>query len=356
MTDPASHPPLGLRRAVMATEAERWLARHDRGLSVEEAKAFALWRTASPDHAREFDQLAAAWHAADGVKANADLVAWSEQIDLDTRRAARQRRTRRARFAWTGVLAAAAAVVLTWTGPWRERPLEGGGPPIVQTASIEVRPSTARRLTLPDGSIAALRGDSEVQLVFTPTERRVRLVRGEAYFAVQRIPERPFVVEVDGMGVRAVGTAFNVRRDRGAADVLVTEGTVSLHGAEPATLAPEAPRVVANQRARVEGLVKGGPLGTVAVQLLSPAEVEQALSWQRTRLVLDRTTLADAVVAFNQHGGARLEVGDSTVAERRMSGTFRADNAEAFVRLLEQAAEVRVERRPDGVVLLYAVE
>ena len=47
-----------------ATAAERWLARHDRGLSPAETTAFAAWRAASPAHAAEFDRLQHAWQAA----------------------------------------------------------------------------------------------------------------------------------------------------------------------------------------------------------------------------------------------------------------------------------------------------
>ena len=52
---------------------------------------------------------------------------------------------------------------------------------------------------------------ADVSVLYTPTERRVRLDRGEANFKVAKANERPFFVLVGGFRVRAVGTEFNVR-------------------------------------------------------------------------------------------------------------------------------------------------
>jgi transmembrane sensor len=56
---------------------------------------------------------------------------------------------------------------------------------------------------------------------------------GEAHFFVEKDPQRPFVVNAAGIDVRAVGTAFNVRIDPAAVEVLVTEGRVRVDPAVP---------------------------------------------------------------------------------------------------------------------------
>jgi transmembrane sensor len=77
------------------------------------------------------------------------------------------------------------------------------------------------------------------------------------------------------------------------------------------------------------------------------------LAWQRTRLVFNRTALGEAVEAFNRHGSRRLELGDPALRDRLLGGTFRADNVEAFVRLLEQSDGLRAEHHPDGRIVLW---
>ena len=65
----------------IAAEAERWLARHDRGLSPVEAEAFARWRAESPGHAAEFERLSASWSAADGLKTSHGLTALTTRLE-----------------------------------------------------------------------------------------------------------------------------------------------------------------------------------------------------------------------------------------------------------------------------------
>lgn len=338
----------------IATEAERWLGRHDRGLDAAEMAAFLAWRAASPAHGAEFDRLAQAWRAAESLQADAELVQRATRLEALTRTPSRRYNPR----VWATGLAAAAVVALAFFN--LSQPAQTTANALAASAAapasrVDVQPSTARELVLPDGSIVRIRGDSVVEPAYSDRERRVRLVRGEAHFAVRKDPSRPFIVDSRGVAIRAVGTAFNVADTAGALDVLVTEGVVALEAAPSAgSSAPaDSPQARAGERATIP-LAAGQPalhLRTIAP--LSPADIDRALAWQTTRLTFRAASLADALAAFNTHGGARIELADPTLSAREVSGTFRADRAEAFVRLLEQASEVRVERAADGRVRLH---
>lgn len=78
------------------------------------------------------------------------------------------------------------------------------------------------QLQLSDGSIVYLNSGSEIQLFdnFTGTSREVRL-KGEAFFEVAHNPNKPFIVTVDKLSVRALGTSFNVRAFGETSDVAV---------------------------------------------------------------------------------------------------------------------------------------
>ena len=84
--------------------------------------------------------------------------------------------------------------------------------PALQGLRVIPRPE---RLTLADGSVAELNHGGKFEVAFTATERRLRLVAGELHVTVAQNPTWPFIVEVDGIVVRAVGTVFNVRRGPG---------------------------------------------------------------------------------------------------------------------------------------------
>src|SRR5258708_2070091 len=83
-----------------------------------------------------------------------------------------------------------------------------------------------RQVPLSDGSVVAINTQSTVEVAMHANVREVTLTRGEAWFRVAHDTKRPFIVSAGGIRVRAVGTAFSVRRRDEGADVAVSEGVV----------------------------------------------------------------------------------------------------------------------------------
>ena len=54
---------------------------------------------------------------------------------------------------------------------------------------------------------------------------------------------------------------------------------------------------------------------------------------------------------FNRYNRRRITVGDEATAAILVGGNFRADNVEAFVRLIESGFGVTSSRRGDTIVL-----
>jgi transmembrane sensor len=175
------------------------------------------------------------------------------------------------------------------------------------------------------------------------------LVNGEAHFVVAKSPGRPFFVSVGPVTVRAVGTAFNIRHASAAIEVLVTEGTVRVERAlaAPAARADAAPglnpALVAGQRARIDR--PSDQASVIDVSEVGRTEIDEVLAWQGTRLVFSGTRLDEVVAAFNRYNQHRLTLGDRKLRERTLTGTFRADNLEGFLRLVRQMVDVKAEQR-----------
>lgn len=356
----SERPHFSLAGLTPAEAAAAWLARHDRGLTPAEEGEFAAWRDADPRHAEEYAQLATEWEGFDLAKRDPELAAMARELDQRTRGVSSispaRRQATHGRVFWFTALAAAAAVMVM-VSLWRRQPANEAH---AGTITYQVVPSSARQLRLEDGSIVALRGDSEIATDFTPAERRVRLVRGEAHFTVTKNPNRPFIVSAGGVAVRAVGTAFNVRLGPASIEVLVTEGRVGVNDAAGSrTLLPTtesaAPVLTAGQRVVIDAATLRVREAAPRIDAVTAADMEQALAWQTTRLVFNRTPLREAVAAFNRHEnhGHRLMLGTDALGDRLLGGTFRADNVDGFVRLLQLTADVRVEQRGDGTLVLW---
>lgn len=341
--------PEGPNRAA-ADAAADWVVREDRGLSAGERREFAAWRAADPRHAAEHARLRSTWGALDASRQVPELSALAEAA-LERGRA---RRRGRRRFRAATAAAAAALLMLAGWLQWGEvRPTPA---PRFAKENYRVLAPTLQRTVLADGSVAELNGDSRIEVVYTATERRVRLLRGEAHFVVAKNPERPFHVSAGPVTVRAVGTAFNVRLAAEKIEVLVTEGKVRLEHADGPHVtegaAAATPSLVEGQRAIYRAPTASAP-PAIDVDEVNRAEIDHELGWQSTRLVFNNTPLDEVVEGFNRYNRHRLTLGDPRLRERTLTGIFRADNREGFVRLLRASVDVKAEQRtPHETVLL----
>lgn len=312
------------------TEAARWTVLRDRGLSAKEAVKFQLWLATDERHAEAMRRCVRTWSRLDRLP---DRVGREVLQEAARRRAFWQR-------AWLGGALAAAAMIVVAV--------------LLRPGWLEHPDSGLRTLALRDGTTVRLNVGGEIVEQFTPAERRVKLVRGEANFAVTKNPARPFIVQAGEIEVRAVGTAFNVHLQSGAVDVLVTEGVVKLNAAGAAAVSPsraEIPLLSSGHRA-VVALAPSSPDVAVVVTTMSPEEISHALAWQEPLLRLGGATLAELVVSFERRTGRRVILADPGLADLRLGGRIRADDVEGFTSLLETVLEIDVRHEADGTMVL----
>jgi transmembrane sensor len=340
--------------AIEATAAA-WLAERDDGFTPQQQAQFERWRQADRRHAAAVDRLEQTWTALKQLREYRPEALVHPDRDLLARP-----RTRKVVLFPALVTALAAAAVIALAAVWfwpRATPASA-----VQPDHFATTTGGYQRTTLTDGSVVELNASSEVRVHYTAAERRVQLVRGEANFTVAKNRERPFWVEAGTVAVRAVGTAFNVRMDARAVEVLVTEGKVQVDRTAVAGAAvPAAQSVVAipvlsaGQRATVLLLPDAVAAPAPQVELVAPEVMREALAWQGPRLVFSDTPLSEVVAQFNRRNQVQLVLGDAELGALPVGGSFRAENVEAFVRLLASDADIAVTRDgPDRIVLRKA--
>jgi transmembrane sensor len=330
-------------------EAADWLARRDRGLSPEEQDQYLQWLRASPEHGAALARAEATFRRV------LQLSAWQHEHSAEPNPDLLARPKRRPSWWWPVVGAAAAAVLAIGLWSWQS-------PRVPSTTMAEAKSylRVNERRVLPDGSRVELKDGSTLDVRYASGERRVRLTGGEAQFSVMKDVARPFVVEVAGVAVRAVGTVFDVRLGSDAVEVLVTEGKVRVGRAasEPGQVFAdvrgteiEPPLVGASQRALVA--LDDRDLMPV-VSDVSSDEISRALAWQAPRLQFDETPLAEAITEFNRRNRHQLVLADAAAGSLRISGTFRPDNVDGFVNLLGELGLRAQSRDADTTVLRRA--
>ena len=153
--------------------------------------------------------------------------------------------------------------------------------------------------------------------------RDISLERGEALFQVAHDASRPFVVHVNDLQIRAIGTAFTVRREGARTDVLVTEGTVEI--AREGQSGREVRRVTADQRALVVS-----PASPPDIEPVQPEAMERELAWRDGKASFVGEPLSTAVAEINRHSRKRIVIDDPDLAAQPVIGVFNANDAEGF--------------------------
>lgn len=303
-------------------QAADWAARVDNGpLSAEEQSALDAWLAGDSRRLGAYAKARAVFAHVQRAKAlgpDYDAAAFAAQpVNAPAMPNRRQ--------LWMGGAAAAAAVALT-AGVG----LQARGQPF-RTKRGEVR-----LVPLPDGSSMTLNTASRATIDFSATERRVRLIAGEALFDVAKDTARPFLVEASGMHVRAVGTSFVVRclPDK-PVEVLVREGVVEVKREAAAVAAPV--RLVANTRAVAAGD------SALEASAVTPAEVSRELVWREGLLAFEDMPLNEAVAEFARYSDTRILIEDSSVGRETVTGLYMANNPAGFAEAVADALDLQSE-------------
>src|SRR5690606_10310555 len=136
-------------------------------------------------------------------------------------------------------------------------------------------------------------------------------------------------------------TVFNVRLEPERVEVLVTEGRVQVDPPTAGGPVLSPPQLEAGQRAIFT--LQDAVFQSVVAQV-DADEIAATLAWQPRWLEFVDAPLIEVLVEFNRQGGPRLVLADPALARLRVGGSFRADNADGFVRLLESGFGVQAER------------
>lgn len=209
------------------------------------------------------------------------------------------------------------------------------------TKRYETAYGQVKTVTLPDGSRVTLNGNSLLKVKrfgFGKGDRAVWL-RGEAEFSViHTANHNHFVVHTpDQLEVQVLGTEFIVfSRGRGS-KVVLTKGSVRLRQTANPAIAPVtiAPGDVAT-------LTTKGRL-----ELKHHQPVASFMAWKEHRFVFENTSLTEISQQLNEQFGVRIILADSSMAQRTLGGTFRAERATDILQVLTDLLNIQVQRIGD---------
>ncbi|TPG52615.1 FecR family protein [Sphingomonas glacialis] len=315
-----------------------WLVRQDIGESAEDDLVFQQWLEAESAHGEAWARACSLWEG----------VAEADGSDLAGLREPAPSRTWWRD--WRTAAAASVAALAIGCGAifWGHGSVQRTGSQIASRSEVGLpvqKFATAtgdrRVFTLADKSVVTLNTNSAVSVRFAPSERRVILERGQAYFEVAHAAARPFIVQNDGLTVTAVGTRFEVQEASKSTRVILVDGHVRV-------IAPLSGKTEAIDLSPGQQLVANHSEVKVGT-----ANVAGVADWQNGLVSFHNTPLAEAILELNRYtAGKKLLIRDPKVAMMRISGSFHTNDLRRFARTIAEIYPVRIVETASAVEIV----
>lgn len=303
-------------KSELLQQAATWVAR----LSSEDAtpgdhQAFRQWSEADPAHAAAYAELSSLWSDLREARLPAD------QLGHLQRRGIRR----------NALATVAAAAALALTGLYSSGQIDRW------RADYATVTGEIRAIMLADGSKVILNTDTAILVDQSDRKRRVRLLRGEAWFDVVPDATRPFVVEGEATTTRVLGTGFSV----GLAGDGQPERVVVEHGRVAVRLGQERIELTAGERAEARA-------HDLQLDEILP---EAALAWRKGRYEFSRRPLAEVMAEIGRYRSGRIFVRDSA-ADLLVSGIIDLSDTDAALRELSGTAPIRLRSFTDALTIV----
>lgn len=313
-------------RRVATEQAAAWLVVLRGGrLSTSERGEFIDWLRESPAHIAEMLRVTQVDRALERFNGWIEIPVAEQTADNVVRLMGEGPRFphRRARFLTASrAIAAGLAVAVLAAGGWLALRETG--------TTVRTQLAERREMTLMDGSVVTVAPLSELRVRFTSNRRSIELLKGHVLFDVSPDRQRPFVVDAGTTVVRAVGTSFDVERAENEVKVTVVKGRVVV-ARDDGTSDGDLPQVSTAHRvllAANEQVVVPSRAPMASVREVNGTALA---AWATGTLVFDDETVAEVVRRFNLHNVAQIQILDPQLADRRISGTFKASDPRSFV-------------------------
>tara|TARA_R110002096_G_scaffold52556_22_gene137384 strand:+ start:4682 stop:5794 length:1113 start_codon:yes stop_codon:yes gene_type:complete len=345
--------------AVDKKSAELFLSIQEKSATVDEWEAFHDWSKQSETAAKTIDAYSQLWQDVDYVsryrmptpeELAADSYDGSQSIKDHQRAQAvalpscwqrlRSLLTISPVPVYAGALALLALVVTVPMYNTMVTPLE-----------FTTHTAEHRRIVLDDGSSVFLGAETRILSDYSPHQRHITLSSGEAYFDVAKDPDRPFIVDINGLEVRAIGTAFNIRKSPASIMVSVVEGTIGLKS-------DDAPALTESVTAALPATLTVGEQISYAKAdhkvNYAVTDTRDMLSWQSDVLFFRGETLQDVFYRLDRYTDETIILLDKDVGDLQFSGTVHRQNIDSWFDALSLAFPVNVTRVQGKILIARA--
>lgn len=300
--------------------------------SEQDVAELEAWRKAAPANEEEFRKFEKIWNAPSHASSfNPDVSkAWAkvsacvfkeEKEKVATSEKANSRSFFLLKSYWkiaaaVSLLLLAGFVYFLMSPSLTPTPYDG-------LAKLETNAYERKEVILPDGTQLWLNENSSLYYPeeFSANERLVHLV-GEAYFEVESIPGKTFIIKAGTGEIKVLGTEFNVEtRSKEKTKLQVVKGRVLF-----SSTANPASSVVVN----------GGEAAEIQGQEVKPLrQNKNFLSWKTGEFIFENANLGEVLKTLESYYSVSFKATDHNLLNCRLSARFRQQSIEEILNVLD---------------------
>ncbi|WP_169336755.1 FecR family protein [Woodsholea maritima] len=197
-----------------------------------------------------------------------------------------------------------------------------------------------REIALADGTLVTLNTNTAIEVAYSGAERRLDVIRGEAFFDVAHDEMRPFIVHAADSQIRALGTSFIVRREVDRVDVTLLSGIVEVTRGEEGV-----DRVALEPGDRLRRHIEHSSLA------MDRPALDVVTAWKNGQLILKNTPLVEALAEMNRYSYRPIRLKGGALQDARLSGVFRVTEAHLFAQSLAEIYNLEISEESEALIL-----
>ncbi len=192
--------------------------------------------------------------------------------------------------------------------------------------------------TLADGSVVTINKNSVLShpSAFKGDTRTVNL-QGEAFFNIAPNKQKPFIITVNDVTVKVLGTSFNIRSVNGNTEVIVETGIVEVKRKDQSIqLLPKEKILVAQNDA----------------PLVKDSANDQLYKYYRNKeFICDGTSLQKLVTILNEAYSVNITIENKALENIPINTVFKNEPLENILNILSKTLDIKVAKQQGQIIL-----
>jgi ferric-dicitrate binding protein FerR (iron transport regulator) len=197
------------------------------------------------------------------------------------------------------------------------------------------------QLVLADGTKAWLNAATVIRYPenFSGNERRVEVIKGEAYFEVVHNSSKPFKVVARGQVIEDIGTHFNVNAydDEPAVETTLLEGSVSVTDSKQRVI------LVPGQQSFLK---KGSPI------IVRKADLNEAVAWKDNHFIFSNDNIESIMRQISRWYNVDVSYQGDMSGKEITGSVSRSENISEVLRKLEETGTIHFKMDERRVIVM----